>query len=245
MNVVLLGATRGMGRALARRMSERGDRLFLLGRDVGALEDLAADLRARGAPGAPGLAVCDLEHPGGFDAALDAAWTDLGTVDAVVVTAGLFGTQEALEQDDELRRRVLTVDFTNTIEFCERVRPRLLAGGGGTLCVFSSVAGDRARPKVGLYGAAKAGLSHYLDALDLGYGDAGLQVVLVKPGFVRTGMTQGLDEPPFAADPDEAAAHALRAIDRRRRVAYAPPIWRLVMLAVRWLPRALLKRSGF
>jgi len=244
-NVVVLGATRGMGRALARLMAERGDRLFLLGRDPAALDGAAADLEARGAVERPGTGACDLERPNGFDTALDLAWSGLGRVDAVVVTAGLFGTQEALEADRTLRQRVLAADFANTIDFCELARRRLLEGGGGTLCVFSSVAGDRARRKVGLYGAAKAGLSHYLDALDLSFRDAGLRTVLVKPGFVRTGMTQGLEVPPFAADPDRAAADALRAIDRGRRCVYVPAVWRLVMCVVRLLPRGVLRRSGF
>ena len=232
MKVVFLGATQGMGRALARLMAKRGDELFLLGRHPKVLAEQAADLRIRGASTDVGVAACDLEQPDSFEGALDQAAATLGRFDAVVVTAGLFGTQEALEQDAVLRRRVLTVDFTNTVEFCEQARVRLLGMGGGLLCVFSSVAGDRARKSVILYGAAKAGLSFYLDGLDVKYRAQGLRTVLVKPGFVRTEMTQGLKEPPFAVDPAAAAAAALRAIDRSAPVAYVPAIWRLVMLVV-------------
>lgn len=245
MKVVFLGATQGMGRALARLMAARGDELFLLGRAPDELVKHATDLRIRGASADVGVAACDLERPEGFAAALDAATAALGRIDAVVVTAGLFGTQEALEEQDELRRRVLTVDFVNTIEFCEQARVRLLAAGGGVLCVFSSVAGDRARKPVILYGAAKAGLSHYLDGLDVKYRSRGLVTVLVKPGFVRTAMTQGLKEPPFAADPPAAAAATLRAIDRGTPVAYVPSIWRVIMLVVKCLPRWVRRRVGF
>ncbi|MBM41318.1 MAG: short-chain dehydrogenase [Acidobacteria bacterium] len=245
MKALLIGATRGMGRSLARLMVERGDQLFLLGRDESALEVTAADLTARGASGSVGTAFCDLESRSGFEAALDAAWAGLEGVDTVVVTAGLFGTQESLEADAVLRQRVLSVDFANTVEFCEQVRMRLLADGGGTLCVFSSVAGDRARKKVVLYGAAKAGLSSYLEGVDLRYREAGLRTVLIKPGFVRTSMTAALDEPPFAVGPDEAARGALRAIDRGASVAYVPPVWRLVMLIIRSLPTWVLRRTDF
>ncbi len=245
MNVLFVGATRGMGRSLARRMAERGDQLFLLGRDQAGLDRAASDLVARGAPAPVGSAICDLETPDGFAGALDAAWAGLGTVQVVVVTAGIFGTQGALESDADLRRRVLTVDFVNTVELCEQVRTRLLESGGGTLAVFSSVAGDRARSKVVLYGAAKAGLSHYLEGLDLRYRDAGLRTVQINPGFVRTDMTAGLDAPPFAAGPDEAARAALRAIDRGVPLAYVPPVWRLIMLVVRALPTWLLRRTSF
>ena len=117
--------------------------------------------------------------------------------------------------------------------------------GGGVLCVFSSVAGDRARKPVILYGAAKAGLSYYLEGVDLKFRADGLRTVLVKPGFVRTGMTEGLREPPFAADAEDAAVAVLAAIDRRRPVVYVPFIWRLVMLGVRRIPRWLMRRTDF
>ena len=245
MNAVLLGATRGLGRALARRLAERGDRLCLLGRDALDLERSARDLEAHGAPAPVGTVACDLAEPDGFGPALDAAARALGRIELVVVTAGAFGTQEQLEADPALCRRVLELDFTNTVLFCEQARTRLLAAGGGTLCVFSSVAGERARKPVSLYGAAKAGLSHYLDGLDLRYREQGLRVVDVRPGFARTGMTEGLKPPPFAASAEDVAAAALRGIERGKRVVHAPPIWRAVMLAVRALPRPLLRRAAF
>jgi decaprenylphospho-beta-D-erythro-pentofuranosid-2-ulose 2-reductase len=163
----------------------------------------------------------------------------------VVVTAGLFGTQEQLEADPSLAQRVLTVDFANTVLFCEEARKRLLARGGGTLCVFSSVAGDRARKPVVMYGAAKAGLSAYLEGLDLKFRPQGLVTVCVKPGFVRTGMTEGLKAPPFAGSPEEVAPVVIEAIDRGTSVVYAPPVWRAVMTAVRALPRFVMRRVGF
>ena len=245
MNVLVLGATRGIGRALARRLAERGDRLFLLGRDAEDLARCARDLeiRAKQATSIP-FAVCDLETPETFVPALDAAVAALGSVDTVVVTAGLFATQDALEADPFHARRLLDVDFTNTVLFCELARTRLLARGG-TLCVFSSVAGDRARKPVILYGAAKAGLSYYLDGLDHKYRLQGLRVVCVKPGFVKTGMTAGLKPPPFAGEPDGVAADVVRAIDRGQPVVYTPRIWELVMLVIRNLPRAVMRRIGF
>ncbi len=249
MKIVLLGATRGMGRALARRFAERGDALFLLGRDPLELAAAARDLATRrgegGGAGGIGHGSCDLEQPDGFAAALDGAIESLGGLDGVVVTAGLFATQEQLEADPVLRRRLLEVDFARTVEFCEAARERLLARGGGTLCVFGSVAGDRGRKPVVLYGAAKAGLAAYLEGLDHRFHSRGLRVITVKPGFVRTGMTAGLPEPPFAGEADEVAARVVEAIDRGWPVVYAPPIWAMVMLAVRHLPRALMRRLGF
>jgi NAD(P)-dependent dehydrogenase (short-subunit alcohol dehydrogenase family) len=241
----LLGATKGMGRALARLMAERGDELFLLGRDPADLEKSARDLEVRRGDGRVGSAHCDLEQPEGFAEAVARAEAGLGGLDAVVVTAGAFATQAELEEDRDLAARLLSVDFTNTVLFCEEARRRLLARGGGTLCVFSSVAGDRGRKPVVLYGAAKAGLSRYLEGLDHRFRAAGLRTVCVKPGFVKTSMTEGLRPPPFAGEPAQVARTVLRAIDRGRPVVYAPPIWRLVMLAVRMIPRPLMRRVSF
>lgn len=245
MNVVMLGATRGMGRAVARRLAHRGDRLFLLGRDLVQLERSAADLEVRGARGRVGFAACDLAEPEGFDAALDAADNELQSFDTFVLTAAEFGTQDDLEADHDRARHLLTVNLANTIALCEAVRERLLARGGGTLCVFSSVAGDRGRKPVGIYGASKAGLSHYLESLDHRYRGAGLVTVTVKPGFVRTSMTEGLDAPPFAGEPDEVAAVVVKAIDRGTPVVYAPPIWGVVMGAIKALPRWIMRRVDF
>jgi decaprenylphospho-beta-D-erythro-pentofuranosid-2-ulose 2-reductase len=244
--VALLGATKGMGRALARLMAARGDRVFLLGRDAADLERSARDLEARGGGGSPvGFARCDLEHPGEFVPALAAAEGALGGLDAVVVTAGLFATQDAMEKDPELAHRVLLVDFTNTVAFCEEARKRLMAGGGGTLCVFSSVAGERGRKPVLLYGAAKAGLTRYLEGLDHKFRGAGLRTVCVKPGFVKTSMTDGLPPPPFAGEPEAVARRVLKAIDRGEPLVYVPFMWRWVMLVIRWLPRAVMRRIEF
>lgn len=244
MNAVILGATRGMGRSLARLMAERKDHVFILGREGDEVDKSAADLAARGATEAS-FAYLDLENPDGFDAALDAAWESLGKVDRFVITAAMFGTQEKLEDDEAFTHRLLTVNYANTVLLCEKVRKRMLASGGGTLCVFSSVAGDRGRKTVGLYGSTKAGLSHYLESLDHKYREQGLVTVCVKPGFVKTSMTAGLDPPPFAGEPDQVAALVLRAIDRKKPLIYAPGIWRLVMLVIKHLPRFVMRRVGF
>jgi short-subunit dehydrogenase len=242
---VLFGSTKGMGRALARRMVERGDRVFLLGRDEAALARSVADLQIRGTSGQVRYALCDLLQPQGFAHALDEAAEQLGGFDTVVVTAAIFADQETLETDAALRDRMLVTNFVNTVHFCEEARTRLLASGGGTLCVFSSVAGDRARKPVILYGATKAGLSHYLTGLDHKFRAQGLRTVLVKPGFVKTGMTAGLRPPPFAGTADGVARDVLRAIDRGRPLVYTPGIWRLVMCAVRNLPRQVMRRIEF
>jgi len=246
MHVAFLGATKGMGRSLARLMAARGDRLVLLGRNLEDLQRSASDLEARASAELTVETVaCDLGDPSSFAPALAAAEQALGKLDCVVVTAGLFATQDELEADPDRALELVTVNFANTVGFCEQARARLLAGGGGKLCVFSSVAGDRGRKPVIIYGAAKAGLSAYLEGLDHKFREQGLQTICVKPGFVKTGMTANLKPPPFAGEADAVAVSVLRAIDRGSPVVYAPWIWRYIMLVIRSLPRFVMRRIGF
>jgi short-subunit dehydrogenase len=96
-----------------------------------------------------------------------------------------------------------------------------------------------------IYGAAKAGLTRYLEGLDHKHCTDGLRVITVKPGFVKTSMTAGLEPPPFAGEPDAVAQRVLGAIDRGVPVVYAPAPWRLIMAVIRALPRAIMRRINF
>jgi decaprenylphospho-beta-D-erythro-pentofuranosid-2-ulose 2-reductase len=246
MKAVVLGGTSGMGRALGQRLAERGDHVFLLGIGPEQLARSAADLTSRHPQQREVRhAVCDLERPHDFAAALDKADAALGGFDTVIVTAGMFAAQNALEADVELARRLVTVNYANTVAFCEHARKRLLARGGGKLVVFSSVAGDRGRKPVAIYGSSKAGLSAYLEALDHKFHAQGLSVLCVKPGFVKTAMTVGLKPPPFAGEAEGVARDVLRAMEADKAVVYTPAMWALIMLVIRQLPRFVMRRIAF
>jgi decaprenylphospho-beta-D-erythro-pentofuranosid-2-ulose 2-reductase len=162
-----------------------------------------------------------------------------------VVTGGLLGGHAQLAQDPLRLERLFAANFTGTALLCQQAAARLAERGGGVVCAFSSVAGERARKANYLYGASKAGLSAFLDGLGLAYADHDVRVVCVKPGFVRTEMTAGLPAPPFAGEPDAVAARALRAMDAGQPVVYAPAIWRWIMLVLRALPRPVMRRLPF
>jgi decaprenylphospho-beta-D-erythro-pentofuranosid-2-ulose 2-reductase len=241
----VVGATRGMGRALARVLAEGGAELCLLGRDPAELSASARDLEARGARAPVGTARLDLGQPDGFAAALDEADRALGGLDTLVVTGGLFSRQEQLASDPVRLGELLHVNFTGTVVLAQMAAERLAARGGGTICVFSSVAGDRARRSNYLYGAAKAGLSAFLDGLEQAYADRRVKVLCVRPGFVKTEMTAGLPVPPLAGEPDGVARTVAAAMVSGGPVVYVPPAWRWVMLVIRSLPRFIVRRLPF
>jgi short-subunit dehydrogenase len=245
MKVAVVGATRGMGRALARLLAERGERMCLLGRSATDLAGAVRDLEARGAPGPVRTIPLDLARPEGFAAALAAADEAVGGFDTLVVTGGQSDRHETLEREPARLAEVLHVNFTGTVVLCQLAAERLAARGGGRLCVFSSVAGDRPRRSNYLYGASKAGLSAFLEGLGHAYAGRGVQVLCVKPGFVRTGLTEGMPVPPFAGDPEPVARRVLQALDGGARVVYAPPAWRWIMLVIRSLPHAVMRRIRF
>ena len=224
MKVVFLGATRGMGRALARLMAERGDRLFLLGRDPDELARSADDLEVLAGGGKVGRRPCDLLQPETFARGARSGRRRHSTASTRSSSPPDSSPRRSnSKRTPRCARDLLTADFTNTIQFCEAGAAAPAGRGGGTLCVFSSVAGERGRKPVILYGAAKAGLSHYLEGLDHKFRAQGLRTICVKPGFVKTGMTAGLKPPPVRRrSPTPSPASCSRPSIAARRSSTPP-----------------------
>ena len=226
----------------------------------------ARDLEIRGAAGPVRTAYCDLLQPDTFAPALDRAKQELGGFDTVVVTAGLFATQEELENDPELTARLLAADFTNTVLFCEEARKRLLAEKGDRHAFRAILRGRRQKRAVPFSarfacsvpwrasgggsrwfstGRRRRGFRGTWKGSDHKFRARGLRTICVKPGFVKTGMTAGLKPPPFAGTPEEVARRVLKAIDRGWPEVYVPWPWRWVMCVIRGLPRFVMRRIEF
>jgi short-subunit dehydrogenase len=117
------------------------------------------------------------------------------------------------------------------------------AQGSGTIAVVTSVAGDRGRQSNYVYGAAKGGVSRFLEGLRHRLHQAGVKVIDIKPGFVDTPMTAAFRKGPLWVGPEQVAKDIERALDRNRADVYTPWFWRWIMLAVRALPNALMHRT--
>ena len=240
--VLVAGATSGIARAVAAELARRGHALVLAARDLDEVGALAADLRLRhGVPArAAAFDALDFASHAAFAAALLAAEGD--ALEGVVVAFGWMGDTERARHDADEARRTLDINLTAVVSLLTPLADHLEARGAGFVCVISSVAGDRGRQSNYVYGAAKGGLTVYLQGLRNRLFPAGVRVVTVKPGFVDTRMTFGLPGTFLVAPSERVAAGIVKAIDRGADEVYLPGFWRPVMMAIRAVPERIFKR---
>jgi len=239
---ILLGATSSMARALARALAARGDAVLLAGRDTDDLQRLAADCSVRGAKWAEAIAF-DARDPGSFTAILDRAGAEDGVLNAAVFV-GSMPDQSAIDADPALIEGTVTDSFTGPARFLQMLAPMIESRGAGCVVGIGSVAGDRGRIGNYVYGAAKAGFHTYLSGLRNRLTRAGGHVVTVKPGFVDTAMTWGIEGMFLVAPPEKVAADILKAVAKRRNVIYTPFFWRYIMLIIRSIPEPIFKKMS-
>ena len=240
--ILVLGASSAIAERWARLRAAQGDRLLLVGRDPAKLDIIAADLKARGA-GDVLTAESDLADTEGAAERFAAHVERLGGLDVVLVAYGVLGDQSAAQQDVDRLEHGLRANFLSAAVWCELAADVFERAGGGALVAISSVAGDRGRGSNYAYGAAKAGLSVFLEGLAHRFAGTPVTVVSVKPGFVDTPMTAHVAKGgPLWATPDRVAADIEKAIARRRPVVYTPWFWWLIMLIIRNLPRPIFNR---
>jgi decaprenylphospho-beta-D-erythro-pentofuranosid-2-ulose 2-reductase len=241
--VLALGATSAIAEATLRLLAEQGASFFLVARNPEKLAAVRDDLQTRGAAAVTG-AVADLDDTAGHPALLEQAVSTLGRIDVALLAHGVLGDQAAAEQDYAAAEAILQTNFLSAVSLIGWLANYFEAERRGVIAVISSVAGDRGRKSNYVYGASKGGLNVFLDGVRNRIDRAGVHVLTIKPGFVATPMTAHLPQNALFAQPAQVARHILRAIDKRKDVAYVPPFWGLIMLAVRSVPRRIFKKMN-
>lgn len=241
--VLALGATSAIAEATLRLLAEQKAAFYLVGRNPQKLAAVRDDLLTRGASAATVYAV-DLDDTSAHPALLAEAAAALGGIDVALIAHGVLGDQAAAEKDYTAAEAVLRTNFLSAVSLVTWLANYFEAEQRGTIAVISSVAGDRGRKSNYVYGASKGGLNVFLDGVRNRIDRAGVQVLTIKPGFVATPMTAHLKPSPLFAQPAVVARHIVRAIDRRRDVAYVPPFWGAIMLVVRNIPRRIFKKMN-
>ena len=242
-NVLIIGATSAIAESLARRLAARGATLLLAGRDSVRLEAIADDLRVRGAP-VVRTVLLDVAQLAAHQRFVDEAARTLGRIDVAVVAHGTLPDQKACEACPAQTVAEMNTNFVGTISLLTVLANVMCSQQGGTIAVITSVAGDRGRQSNYVYGAAKGGVSRFLQGLRHRLRAVGVRVIDVKPGLVDTPMTNTFPKGPLWATPAKVAQDTERAIDRGRDEIYTPWFWRWIMLVIRSLPNAIFHRTS-
>ena len=237
---IILGATSSMARALSRALAEKGHALLLAGRDIDDIARLAADCRSRGATLAEAVAF-DARKPETFTPLIEKLADQESLLNAAVFV-GTMPEQASIDADPSLVDGTVIDSFSGPARFLQMMAPLIEARGGGCVVGVGSVAGDRGRVGNYVYGAAKAGFHTYLSGLRNRLNRSGAHVVTVKPGFVDTAMTWGIEGMFLVAPPEKVAADILRAVEKKRNVIYTPFFWRYIMLIIRSIPEPIFKK---
>lgn len=237
--LLILGAQSDIAKAVARRFAENGTNLYLAHLNKKEIDDFARDVEIRN-----GVKVVALD----FDAVKFKShrkFFDSLPVkpDGVITVFGYLGDNLKGIQDFDEAERIIDVNYKGAVSILNIAANDFLGRKSGFIAGISSVAGDRGRQSNFLYGSAKAGFTAYLSGLRNLLSKSGIQVLTVKPGFVNTQMTAGMDLPQkLVAEPEAVADQIFKAWKKKKNVIYTKPVWRYIMLIIIHIPEFIFKK---
>jgi decaprenylphospho-beta-D-erythro-pentofuranosid-2-ulose 2-reductase len=237
-SMLVLGGTSEIAAAITRRLVERRCRTVVLAaRSTAATESLAAELATLGATSVESIAF-EARDAASHEKVIGSVF-DAHDIDLVLMAFGVLGDQADFDDDPVVAAEAAEINYVGGVSSGLATARRFRQQGHGTLVVLSSVAAERARKTNFVYGSSKAGL----DAFAQGLGDelqgTGARVMVVRPGFVHTRMTAGMDAQPFSTTPEVVADAVVTGLAKGRHTVWAPPMLRWVFATMRHLPRPL------
>ena len=239
--VLILGGGSDIGLAIAHRFAEAGHPIQLAARKPDDLVPNQRDIELRYQVEVS-LHAFDVLDTTSHVAFLDGLPELPGTVVCVV---GLLGDQGESERDIEAAQTVMRSNYEGPASILALIANRFEARGSGTIVGISSVAGDRGRASNYIYGSAKAGFTAFLSGLRNRLARRGVHVLTVKPGFVNTRMTEGMDTPgALTCEPEEVAGRVFDACEKSRDTIYVSRIWWLVMSVICAIPERVFKKTS-
>ena len=242
-SIVVLGGSSEIARAITKRLcAARAHTVILAGRNQQLLDAAATEAREYGASQVETV-LFDANDPSNAQRTVSESFAKVdGATDLVIIAVGLLGDQERYENDPASATEMAMVNFTWPVAALAALRGLMVAQGSGRILVISSVAAIRVRRAKYLYGGAKAGL----DRLCIGLADSlegtGVTLQILRPGHVRSKMTAGAKEPPFATGVDQVADDVVKGLANRSRVIWSPPILRYLFGVLRHLPAPLWRK---
>ena len=241
--ILIIGATSAIAEHCARIWAARGDALHLVARNEQHVQVIASDLKVRGASEVTTY-VTDLNNMDKHEELLDVADAALGGVDIVLITHGTLSNQKSCELSVKETLAEIQTNALSTISLLTLIANKFEAKQSGTICVISSVAGDRGRASNYVYGTAKAMLTTFTSGLRQRLHKFNVSVVTIKPGFVDTPMTSELKKGFLWAKPSAIAARIVDAIEKKNTEIYMPSFWWLIMFIIKSMPDKLFRRTS-
>jgi short-subunit dehydrogenase len=239
--ILVLGATSGIAEACVRLWANRGDHLFLVARNSARLSAVAADARTRGAASVD-TAVADLDRTGHHADLLAHAINSLGGLDVAYLALGVLGEQPKAERSFHDAAQIIHTNYTAPVSLLTWLANYCSQRHAGTIAVLSSVAGERGRKSNYVYGSSKAGLTAFVDGMRNRIDREGVRIMTIKPGPVKTSMTEGMKGQERFADVNKVASTIVKSIDRGDDIVYVPGQWRLIMAVIRAIPERVFKK---
>ncbi len=239
--VLIIGAKSDIAQAIAKKYAENGYNLYLAARQASELETFAKDLAIRANQTVQCLELDILDtasHPVFYNALPEKP-------EGVITAVGYLGSQDQAQTDFNEAQKIINTNYTGVVSLLNLIAEDFEQRKFGFIVGISSVAGDRGRKSNYIYGAAKAALSAYLSGLRNRLYASGVHVLTVKPGFVATKMTAGMDLPAKLTAQPEAVANAIyQAQQKKKNVLYTKGLWKYIMLIIKHIPEGLFKKMS-
>ncbi len=242
---LIVGASSGIGEALAREFARRGYRVALLARRVEALNALAAEINTQHGPERARAYPHDVTEYAETPALFQKILAEFGRLDVLIYNAGVLIPVGPDEYNFEKDRQMLEVNTLGAIAWLNVGAQFFERQGSGSLVGISSVAGDRGRVGAPVYNTSKAALNTFLEALRNRLTRHGIHVLTVKPGYVATDMIKHSPRTFWVISPEQAARDIADGVRARRQVIYTPARWGLLMFVIRHIPSVIFRRLKF
>ena len=237
--VFIIGAKSDIARATAKEYAKHGYDLYLAARNATELEDFANDLHIR----FNRKVVCKELDILAYDTHEQTYQSLEPKPSGVISAVGYLGNQELAQTDTCETERIINTNYTGVVNILNIIANDFEQRRDGFIVAISSVAGDRGRKSNYIYGSAKAALTAYLSGLRNRLHDPGVHVLTVKPGFVATKMTEGMDLPEkLTAQPEDVATNIYQAQQKGVHVLYTKWLWKWIMLIIKTIPEWQFKK---
>jgi decaprenylphospho-beta-D-erythro-pentofuranosid-2-ulose 2-reductase len=239
--ILIIGAKSDIAKAVAKKYAENGYNLYLAARKSSELHNFANDIKIRNQKDVKCIDLDILNYASHQIFYNSLEEKPIGVVSVV----GYLGEQEKAQNDFEEAQKIMDTNYTGVVSILNIVANDFEKNKNGFIVGVSSVAGDRGRKSNFIYGSAKAAFTTYLSGLRNRLFSSNVQVLTVKPGFVATKMTEGLDLPKkLTAQPEDVAQDIFNSQQKGKNVIYIKWFWRWIMLIIINIPEFLFKKMS-